>query len=139
MLNGGWQAEDQLGACYVVPPIGSFIPHTTGCSMDRQGQRIAGLFGMDYCQEGTRCRAGGQQHRRLAEFGSAKEPTWLTEAIRLPEELHELRWLTERPPPAGDACLSPFAGGEAAAAHAAPEVGEVLVPNFSACVPAHVH
>eukprot|EP00969_Alexandrium_andersonii_P322104 14231063-Alexandrium_andersonii.AAC.1 len=46
LIDSRWQEPNQLGACYIVHPIGSFREHVTGCSMDRKGQRIAGLFGL---------------------------------------------------------------------------------------------
>ena len=94
---GGWQERDQLGACYVVPPVGSFIEHETGCSVDRQG-RISGMFGLSWCQEGTRKRGAEQVHRRLAAFGWGENIHWLGLPVHLPAARPELKWRTQRPP-----------------------------------------
>ena len=104
-LIAGWQEPDQLGACYVVPPVGSFIEHETGCSADRPG-RIAGMFGVSWCQEGTRKRGSEQVHRRLAAFSRKGRTQWLCRAIHLPLSKEELKWRTERPPSDRGACLS---------------------------------
>ena len=97
-LIAGWQEPDQLGACYVVPPVGSFIEHETGCSVDRGG-RIAGMFGLPWCQEGTRKRSEGQVHRRLAKFPRGWDKVeWLGFPVHLPAQRDELKWKTQMPP-----------------------------------------
>ena len=109
-LIEGWQDEDQLGACYVVPPVGSFIPHITGCSMDRKGQRIQGMFGLDWCQEGTRKRHEGQVHRKLYKW-TKKAGEQIGREVQLPEDLPDLTWRTSLPPSAiPGACLPPVGG-----------------------------
>ena len=105
-LIAGWQEPEQLGACYVVPPVGSFIEHETGCSLDRAG-RIRGMFGLSWCQEGTRKRGDEQVHRRLAAFSSKGRTQWLCRAIHLPLDKEQLKWRTERPPSDRRAVLAP--------------------------------
>ena len=91
----GWQDPEQLGACYVVPPIGSFIEHATGCSMDRPG-RIPGHWGCKWQQDGTRKRRPDEKDRWMAGFTPKGEPVWLGQGpVRLPAERAKLRWLTE--------------------------------------------
>ena len=94
LLIEGWQDPEQLGACYVVPPIGSFIEHVTGCSMDRPG-RIPGHWGCKWQQDGTRKNKEDDKDRWLAGFTPKGEPIWLgTRAVRLPQDHAQLRWLT---------------------------------------------
>ena len=95
LLIEGWQDPEQLGACYVVPPIGSFIEHVTGCSMDRPG-RIPGHWGCKWQQDGTRKNKEGDKDRWLAGFTPKGEPIWLgTREVCLPQDHPRLRWLTE--------------------------------------------
>ena len=124
LLDEKWQFSENLGACYVVPPIGSFLEHQTGCSVGRG--RIAGLWGVEGVQEGTRVtQPATQVPRRLATFGWKKEPDYLSAPFHLPSQLPGLRWLTEPPPADADVSLSPFgvggvwASGEPPAAPAA--------------------
>ena len=102
-LIEGWQNPDQLGACYVVPPIGSFMEHVTGCSMDRPG-RIPGHWGASWQQDGTRKLRDGQEDRWLAGFTAKGPAQWLGAGpVRLPLAHDRLRWLTEPfPPPVGN-------------------------------------
>ena len=94
LLIEGWQDPEQLGACYVVPPIGSFIEHVTGCSMDRPG-RIPGHWGCKWQQDGTRKLKEGDKDRWLAGFTPKGEPIWLgTREVILPQDHAQLRWLT---------------------------------------------
>ena len=98
MLNEGWQDPDQLGACYCVPPVGSFIEHVTGCSMDRPG-RIAGHWGCSWMQDGTRRRSKDEKHRWLCGFTKKGQPEFLGDSpVILPDDHWGLRWLTEAPP-----------------------------------------
>ena len=110
MLNKEWQSCDMLGARYVVPPVGSFIEHETGCSDDRDITRIPGMWGQPWCQEGTRKRTSQQRHRKLAMFTEWGPMRYLTDEIVLPDEAHLYRWLTERIPEGGDVSLSPVLG-----------------------------
>ena len=110
MFDLGAQEPDKLGACYIYPPIGSFMEHETGCSLDRGGV-IKGLWGMRYCQEGTRKRQYYQVHRRLAAFTRrGTDMEWLTDEIMLPEALESLNWYTAAAP-AGGTCPSPAPAG----------------------------
>ena len=99
LVNEDWQNTHMLGACYVVPPIGSFIEHESGCSKDRDVARIPGLWNHAWCQEGTRKRGPHQRHRKLAMFPAQHEPVgYLTDEIVLPDP-EFYKWLTQRPPP----------------------------------------
>ena len=109
-LTEGWQHADELGACYVVPPVGSFIEHETGCSFDRDATRIEGMWDLDWCQEGTRKRTDKQRHRRLALYTAKGPMRYLTEEVLLPEDAHIYRWLTEPIPEGMDVSLSPVLG-----------------------------
>ena len=110
MLTESWQSCEELGACYVVPPMGSFIEHESGCSKDRDTSRIQGMWDQPWCQEGTRKRTSEQKHRRLALFTSSGDMRYLTEDIALPEKLPLYRWLTEPIPEGLDVSLSPVLG-----------------------------
>ena len=97
-LVEGWQAEEMLGACYCVPPIGSFVEHVTGCSVDRPG-RIPGHWGCKWQQDGTRVRKTGELHRWLAGFTKRGQPEWLGGGpVRLLGDIRKRRWPTEAPP-----------------------------------------
>eukprot|EP00969_Alexandrium_andersonii_P240460 10615465-Alexandrium_andersonii.AAC.1 len=67
--------------------------------MDRKGQRIAGVFGVEGVQGGTRkdAEVRGHVRRRLCAFGwgtNEQGRRWLTRHIQLPEHLPRLFWLT---------------------------------------------
>ena len=97
-LKEGWQEPDQLGACYCVPPIGSFMEHVTGCSVDRPG-RIPGHWGAHWQQDGTRRRDEREQHRWLAGYTQKGPPDFLGAGpVILPDQHKALRWLTQAPP-----------------------------------------
>ena len=91
----GLQWQQHVGACYVWPPIGSFFTHT---SQTRPGAVLRSHFSSKWAQEGTRKRTPAQLDRRLGEFTAFGPAVWLTEDIRLLEQLEELRWLTQAPP-----------------------------------------
>lgn len=110
MLNQSWQSSDELGACYVVPPVGSFIEHESGCSKDRDTSRIQGMWDQPWCQEGTRKRTDEQQHRRLAFFTTSGDMRYLTDEILLPQNAMAYRWLTEPIPEELDVSLLPVLG-----------------------------
>ena len=109
-LTNGWQDMEKLGACYVVPPVGSFIEHESGCSLDRDYSRIPGLWDLPWCQEGTRKRGDHQKDRRLAMFTGWEPVRYLTDEIFLPDDALMYRWLTERIPEDMDVSLSPVLG-----------------------------
>lgn len=98
LVQENWQATDQLGACYCVPPIGGFIEHETGCSLDRAG-RIPSHWGCKWSQAGTRKRKEGEVHRMLCGHTKKGNPEYLHAGyIELPQQQRELRWITEIPP-----------------------------------------
>ena len=134
-----WQ--DRMGACDVLPPIGHYAAHQSGCD-PRLGVRRTS-WGSRWVQEGTRRDPSDplSVHRKLMKFspndGKKSSPTELR-VVQLPEEADDLIWLTYRAPrasataaaaavePVAAAAAATEAAGAAAAAAAEEEQGPTL-------------
>ena len=97
-LGNLWQ--ERFGAAYVYPPIGGFFGHkSTTCSTTRQERILQSHFEHSWCQAGTRKENADQTDRWICDFTQSGPAKWLHEnAIGFPEQLENLRWMTQAPP-----------------------------------------
>ena len=92
-----WQEE--LGACYVLPPIGGFFDHPSTTLGGRNiGKILESHWGTTWTQEGTRKESDRQSDRMLCKFTTRGHADKIQGSeVRLPQELEELMWLTRAP------------------------------------------
>lgn len=93
LVTYDWQAERNLGASMVVPCIGSFCAHVSGCSVDTEYYRT-GLWHNPYVQAGTQKESNDEVHRGIYEFPKGPKPENLIVRVELPRQLEEFRHIT---------------------------------------------
>jgi len=94
-----------IRACYVVPPLGGFQTHNTGCRGDF-GVRT-GLWDEPWSSPGG-MRDHRASRRRLARFSKSRNPAeYHLETLKFPVVTARHHWLTALPPthPPGDGTL----------------------------------
>ena len=96
-LGLAWQRF--LGSSYCWPPVGGFwTHHSTTCSTKKKPRQLEHHFNHKWCQEGTRPLGAHHVHRRLCGFTARGPAQFLSDAVKLPEDLPSLRWITQPPP-----------------------------------------
>ena len=84
------ERQQDLGACYVLPPVGCFQGHASGTAATERPSPWQEAWG----QEGTRTQRPEQKHRALCQLTTRGPPTYLVGEVRLPEEALALLWRT---------------------------------------------
>ena len=101
-LGLAWQ--EFLGSSYCWPPVGGFWTHrSTTCSTTKKPRQLRHHFDHKWCQEGTRPLGSDQVHRRICAFTASGPANFISEAVKLPQDLPSLRWITQPPPGTLDA------------------------------------
>ena len=96
-LGLAWQ--EYLGCSYPWPPVGGFWTHTsTTCSTPNRPRQLQHHFGHAWSQEGTRQIGPHQLHRRICAFTARGPAHFLSDPVRLPQDLPSLVWITQPPP-----------------------------------------
>lgn len=79
LLQESGRAVD-FGACYIVPPVGNYSTHQSGCNPTLStGAGRPGCWGERWCCPGTRKEDDPQRRDKwLASFTKKAQPEWLT-------------------------------------------------------------
>lgn len=91
-----WQHE--LGAAYLVPPVGSYVQHPSTTTV---GQTLMSHFDAKWAQEGTRPYKDGHVARFIAGFTEKGHAEYLHKSgidFRNAEVRNSYLWLTQAPP-----------------------------------------
>jgi len=93
-----WGAESSIGACCVIPPVGCYQTHESGCEKDMVRKE---MFCADHMQEGTRKRPSNpdDEERHLYRFSSFGSSICITRPgdFDFPNKLPDLQWTTLSP------------------------------------------
>ena len=81
-------------SCHVVPPLGNFLSHVSGCST---GQERPGFWHHDWCVEGTLSQPGPEGERYLRRFSRKTKQQCKICDLTFPTDCSN-HWKTRKPP-----------------------------------------
>lgn len=97
-VGNKWQ--DEIGSCYLYPPVGGFWTHESTTS---PGRVLQSQWKQSWAQSGTRPMKPGDIGRKIGMFTKKGPAQWVLEDIHLPRDTKMFRWYTEKVPSMPDA------------------------------------